>query len=52
MADFCVDFGNCAFDCRDSDRCYDKDTTGVGGDGSKFLKFDLKDGSGRNLIED
>jgi hypothetical protein len=52
VAGFRVDFGDCAFNFGDISGCYDKNTTGVGGGDSKVLKFDLKDGSGGNSIED
>ena len=52
MADFHVDLGDCAFDCGGIGGCYDKNTTGLGGDDSEVLGFDLKDDLEGNLMEE
>ncbi len=51
MADFHVDLGDCAFHCGGIGGCYDKNTTGLGGDDSEVLEFNLKGTSGGSSIE-
>jgi hypothetical protein len=52
VAGFRVDFGDCVFDCGGIGGCYDKNTTGLGGEDSDVSEFDLKDDLEGNLMEE